>query len=73
MHVDYTVYETLCIVYETNNHFIKKKKKNGSHGTIYTYKNYFNVFNFSFQFSIFNKISYIQTEFKRQLIVAHFH
>ena len=49
-----------CIVYaihKTHNHFIQEKNiKNESHDTIYTFKNYFAIV-----FSVFNKISYIQT------------
>ena len=49
----------LCTVYRTHNHFIQKKNiKNGSHGIIYTFKNYFATvfFSFQFQFSVFNCI-----------------
>ena len=53
MHVDYTVYETLCIVYETNNHFIKKKKKMGL-TVLFTHIKIILMFSisvFNFQFS----------------------
>ena len=58
----FTVYETnvtvhalfwycLCTVHGTHSYFIQKNIKNGSHSTIYTFKNYFvtvfSVFNFS--------------------------
>ena len=36
-------------VHETHNYIIKKNIKNGSHGTIYIFKNYFTII-----FSIFN-------------------
>ena len=38
--------------------------KNGSHSTIYTFKNYFATVFFIFQFSVFNKISCIQMDSK---------
>ena len=68
MHADYIVQETLCtihvlfmhclrIVHGTHNHFIQKKIKNGSHGIIHTFKNYFAT-----MFSIFSKISGIQMD-----------
>ena len=43
---------------------VLKNIKNGSHGTIYTFKNYFTTvfFVFSFQFSISATISSIQTD-----------
>ena len=52
-------------VHETYNYFIQKKKniyiyiyiKNGFHGTIYIFKNYFATV-----FSVFSKISCIQTD-----------
>ena len=54
----FQLFETKCIVYGTHNHFIQKKKnKNGSHNTIYTFKNYFATV-----FSVFSKISCIQTD-----------
>ena len=38
----FTVQETKCTVHRTYNHFIQKKNiKNGSHGSIHTFKNYF--------------------------------
>ena len=71
----FTVYETnvtvhalfwycLCTVHGTHSYFIQKNIKNGSHSTIYTFKNYFvTVFSvFSFQFSISATISSIQTD-----------
>ena len=68
MHADYIVQETLrtihvlfmhCLrtVHGTYNHFIQKKIKNGSHGIIHTFKNYFAT-----MFSIFSKISDIQMD-----------
>ena len=51
-----------CTVYgPTNLFFINFFIKNGSHGTIYTFKNYFATvfFSFQFQFSVF---SCIQTD-----------
>ena len=50
-----------------NNFFIK----NGSHGTIHTFKNYFATvfFNFQFQFSVF---SCIQTDSKQWCTTCHF-
>ena len=54
----FTVQETKCTVHKTYNHFIQKKKtKNGSHGTIHTFKNYFATV-----FSVFSKISCIRTD-----------
>ena len=47
----------------TSTLFRKKYIKNGSHGTIHTFKNYFTTV-----FSIFSKISYIQTDHKRMWI-----
>ena len=51
-------------VHETYNYFIQKKNiyiyiyiKNGFHGTIYIFKNYFATV-----FSVFSKISCIQTD-----------
>ena len=45
-------------VHETYNHFIEKKNiKNGSYGTIHTFKNYFVTV-----FLVFNKISCIQMD-----------
>ena len=71
----FTVYETnvtvhalfwycLCTVHGIHSYFIQKNIKNGSHSTIYTFKNYFvTVFSvFSFQFSISATISSIQTD-----------
>ena len=47
-----------CTVHGTHNHFIQKKNiKNGSHGNIYTFKNYFTTI-----FLVFSKISCIQTD-----------
>ena len=46
-----------CTIHGTHNHFIQKKIKNGSHGTIYPFKNYFATI-----FSIFSRISCIQTD-----------
>ena len=49
-----------CIIHGTHKNFIKKNRyiyiyiKNGSHGIIYTFKNYFVIV---FQFLIFNKIN----------------
>ena len=42
-----------CTIHETHNHFIQKKILNGSHGTIYTFKNYFTTV-----FFVFSKINY---------------
>ena len=44
-------------VHGTHNHFIKKKFKNGSFGTIHTFKNYFATL-----FLVFSKISCIQMD-----------
>ena len=44
-------------VHGTHNHFIKKKIKNGSYGTIHTFKNYFATV-----FLVFSKISCIQMD-----------
>ena len=45
-------------IHGTHKHFIHKKNiKNESHNTIHTFKNYFTTV-----FSVFNKISYIQTD-----------
>ena len=63
----------LRTVHGTHNHFIQKKNiKNGSHGTIYTFKNYFATvfFSFQFQFSIFNCI---QTEPQPRLKITAMH
>ena len=40
-------------IHETHNHFIQKKILNESHGTIYTFKNYFTTV-----FLVFSKINY---------------
>ena len=39
--------------------YLEKNIKNGSHGTIHKFKNYFATL-----FSVFNKINYIQTDAK---------
>ena len=58
MNTDYTVQETLCTVHGTHNHFVQEKKiKNGSYGTIHTFKNYFATV-----FSVFSKINCIQMD-----------
>ena len=45
-------------VHGTHNHFIQEKNiKNGSHGIIHIFKNYFAT-----MFLVFNKINYIQTD-----------
>ena len=46
--------------------YLKKNIKNWSYGTIYTFKNYFVTV-----FSIFNKISCIQTDHKAQSLECH--
>ena len=59
----FTVQETKYTVHGTHNHFIQKKNiyiKNRSHGTIHIFKNYFAIV-----FSVFNKISCIQTDPKK--------
>ena len=49
-----------CIIHGAHNHFIQKKNfKNEFHDTIHTFKNYFITV-----FSVFNKISCIQTDSK---------
>ena len=55
----FTVQETKGTVHSTYNHFIQKKIyiKNGSHGTIHTFKNYFATV-----FSVFSKISCIRID-----------
>ena len=65
VHCSYTVYYCLCTVY------VLKNIKNGSHNTIYTFKNYFTtVFSvFSFQFSV--TISSIQTDPISQCIPSY--
>ena len=62
VHCSCTVEHCLRTVHETHNHFIQEKKniKNGSHDTIYTFKNYFIIV-----FSVFNKINHIQIESKK--------
>ena len=55
-----------CTVHGTHGHFIKKIYiKNGFHGTIHIFKNYFTtMFSvFGFQFSVSAKISCIQTDY----------
>ena len=47
----------LCTIHETYNHFIQKKIKNESYDTIHTFKIYFTTV-----FSVFSKISCIQTD-----------
>ena len=55
VHIVFT--QCQCTVHGTHNYFIQKKYiKNESHGTIHTFKNYFVTV-----FSVFSKISYIQT------------
>ena len=53
-----------CTIHRTHNHFIQKKKniKNGSYSTIHIFKNYFATV-----FSVFSKISCIQTNHLFQL------
>ena len=61
---------TQCTVHKVYNHFIQKKIiKNGSHSTIYTFKNYFAIV-----FLVFSKISCIQTDFvwQRLFLPAYF-
>ena len=58
MHYSCTIYHCLRTVHRpTITLFRKKYIKNGSHDTIHTFKNYFNT-----MFSVFSKISCIQTD-----------
>ena len=51
-----------CIVHGTHNHFIQKNIKNGSHGIIHTFKNYFAIV-----FWVFSKIKCIQMDPRYEL------
>ena len=57
----------MLFTHSSNTVYAFKNIKNGSHGIIHTFKNYFaTVFSvFSFQFLVLTKISYIQMDIKQ--------
>ena len=65
-----------CIVHEIYNHFIQKKNiKNGFHGTIHTFKNYFTkVFQFLvFSFQLYPNGPLVFSIIKWYIIQPHTH